>query len=394
MPLTVSKESQTEREPETPAPRRAVVLHARVVTGTGGGPEKTIINSPRFLTPWGFHSICAYMHPPGDPGFEELRARAERSGVELLSVPDRGAIDWQAVQAMADLCRREGVTIWHGHDYKTNALGLLLRRKHPMKLVATTHGWVERTWKTPLYYAIDRLALRAYDRVICVSEDLRQRCLKSGVRPERCQVIDNAIDTDEYQRTLSIAEAKRQCGFQPENFLLVGLGRLSEEKGFDRLIQAARILSQKRPEIRVAIGGEGNQREPLERLIASSGLADRVRLLGYVPDPRTLLQAADVFVLSSLREGLPNVVLEAMALEVPIVATRVAGVPRAIDDEVNGLVVPPDDVKALAEAVDRFAENTTLREQCAREARRTVEEHFSFAARMEQVRKVYDELIA
>src|SRR3954468_3699772 len=102
-----------------------VVLDARVVTGTGGGPDKTILNSPRFLEGTGYRMLCAYMHAPGDPGFEDLRRRAKHRRARLLSVQDRGALDWRVFTRMLALCRRERVAIWHGHDYKSDLLGLM-----------------------------------------------------------------------------------------------------------------------------------------------------------------------------------------------------------------------------------------------------------------------------
>src|SRR5205807_1065984 len=104
--------------------RLPVVLDARVVTEEGGGPDKTILNSPRFLQR--YRNLCAYMHPPGDPGFNHLRQRAAAWNAPLLSIPDRGPLDFRVLTDLLNLCRRERVRIWHGHDYKSNAIGLLL----------------------------------------------------------------------------------------------------------------------------------------------------------------------------------------------------------------------------------------------------------------------------
>src|SRR5437879_2941553 len=177
-----------------------VVLDARVVSGSGGGPDKTILNQPRFLEPAGYRNLCAYLHPPGDPGFEQLRHKAAAWRAPLIAVPDRGPWDWRVVPALLRVCRRERVRIWHGHDYKSNALGLLLRRFWPMRLVTTVHGWVKQTRRTPLYYKIDKWCLPHYESVICVSEDLRDRCLSYGVPADRCVLIENAIDTEQFSR--------------------------------------------------------------------------------------------------------------------------------------------------------------------------------------------------
>ncbi|HXG08789.1 MAG TPA: glycosyltransferase, partial [Gemmataceae bacterium] len=318
-----------------------VVLDTRVVSGTGGGPDKTILNSPRFLAPAGYRMLCAYMHPPGDPGFELLRLKAQAWKAPLLAVTDRGPWDWSVVGQMLAICRRERVRIWHGHDYKSNVLGLLLRPFWPMRLVTTVHGWVKHTRRTPLYYAIDKFCLRRYEKVICVSEDLYRECRQCGVPARRLVLIENAIDTTEYSRRHEINEAKRKLGIPVERLVIGAVGRLSAEKGFDLLIRSVDHLLTSGLDIELLLVGEGDQERELRSLVAGLGRQERIRLLGYQPDPRAIYEAMDVFALSSLREGLPNVVLEAMAMGVPVVATRVAGVPRLIRDGENGLLVEP-----------------------------------------------------
>ncbi|OHB66337.1 MAG: glycosyl transferase family 1 [Planctomycetes bacterium RBG_13_63_9] len=369
------------------------MLHTRVVTGTGGGPEKTILGSPRLLIPYGYHALCAYMHPPGDPGFDELRRKAESLGAPLTGIKDRGPWDLRVVKRMLDVCRRERVAIWHGHDYKSNAIGLLLRRFWPMKLVSTVHGWVKVTRRTPIYYRVDRFCLRHYDRVICVSDDLHQRCLRSGVPTDRCIVVGNAIDVRRYARQTPTDQAKRRLGLDSQRLVIGAVGRLSDEKNFNGLIRAVDRLLDDGLDVELIIVGEGDQKAELQRLISDLGRQDQIHLLGYRPDMNDLYQAMDVFVLSSLREGLPNVLLEAMAMEVPVVATRVAGVPQLVGHETNGLLVEAGDLGQLAESLKRLLMDRDLRDRLAAAARRTVEEHYSFEARMEKIRAIYDQLL-
>jgi glycosyltransferase involved in cell wall biosynthesis len=373
-------------------PAAGVVLHTRVVAGSGGGPDKTILNSPRFLQAAGYRTLCAYMHPPADPGFEQLRAKAQAWHAPLLSVPDRGPLDWRVAMRLLDICRRERVTLWHAHDYKSNLLGVLLRRFWPMRLVTTVHGWVRHTRRTPLYYAIDRLCLPRYDRVVCVSEDLHQRCLECGVSPERCVLIENAIDTAEFARRSSIAEAKQRLGIPPGRFVIGAVGRLSAEKGFDVLIRAVAGLLEQGLDAELLIVGDGDEQSPLQTLISELGAGDRIRLLGYRSDTIELYQAMDVFALSSYREGLPNVLLEAMALETPVLGTRIAGIPRLIRDEENGLLVEPGKIEALADALKRLNEDTALRTRLGAAGRRTIETSYSFEIRMRKIRALYDSL--
>jgi glycosyltransferase involved in cell wall biosynthesis len=337
--------------------------------------------------------LCAYMHPPGDPGFEHIRRRAEDRGAPLHAVADRGPWDWRVPGRLLDICRRERVAIWHGHDYKSNAIGLLLRPRHQMRLVTTVHGWVRHTRRTPLYYRIDRLCLPLFERVICVSEDLVDRCLACGVRRDRCILVENGIDTGHFRRTRDITEAKRRLGIPPDRLVVGAVGRLSPEKGFDLLIRATDRLLRAGIDVELRIAGDGDQLGPLRDLVSSLGLADRARLLGFCPDPIDLYECLDAFALSSLREGLPNVVLEAMSLEVPVVATRIAGVPGLVRDGENGRLVAPGSVDALAEALGSLLGDRQLRARLGPAGRRTVEAEFSFRDRMRKVARLYDELL-
>lgn len=380
----------------TPAARRVaapVVLDARVIRGSGGGPDKTILNSPRYLKDAGYRMICAYLRDPSDAGFDRLEAKAAERGAPLAAVDDNGPLDVSVIPRLLNLCRRERVAVWHGHDYKTNALGLLLRRFWPMRLVTTVHGWVHHTGRTPLYYWLDRLSLRYYEKVICVSEDLYRLSRECGVPADRCELLENGVDLDEYRRRLPVAEAKRRMGMRPDHPLVGAVGRLSAEKGFDLLIRAVHQLRRDGLNLDLIVVGEGDERPRLEALIAELGLADSVRLLGYRSDLSAWYEAMDVFALSSLREGLPNVLLEAMALETPVVATRIAGVPRLVHHEGNGLLVEPGSAEELAGALGRLLRDGDLSGRLARAGRRTVETDYSFAVRMDRLRLLYDRML-
>lgn len=367
-----------------------VVLDARVVTGAGGGPEKTILNSPRVLTGLGYRMLCAYLHPPGDPGIEVLRQKANQWQAPFISLPDRGPWDWRVVAKLRQLCRNERVAIWHGHDYKSNALGLLLKRFWPMRLVTTVHGWVRHTQRTPLYYRIDKWCLRRYETVFCVSDDLVEECAAAGVSPGRCVLLENGIDLAEYQRTQSVADAKAKLGFAPDRPVVGAVGRLSPEKGFDILIEALDHLKQRGIDVQLIIVGEGDDRARLQAMLEQRNLTDRCRLAGFQTDPRPFFEAMDLFALSSLREGLPNVVLEAMALTAPVVATRIAGVPKLIADGRTGRLVEPGNATDLAGAMAEVLADHELANRLAQAGRAHVEQNYDFAKRMQRLAGFYD----
>lgn len=372
--------------------RAPFVLHTRVVTGTGGGPEKTILNSPRFLSAYDIDSACLFMKPPGDPGFATLQEKAATSGAEIIGVDDTGPFDRHVIRRCIRICRERNVTIWHAHDYKSNALGLLVRRFHPMHLVTTAHGWVHFTSRTPLYYFVDRFCMKRYDRVVCVSQDLADRCTAFGVRPDRLSVIDNAIIVDDYDPSAATASERTRFGFPDDVLLLGAAGRLSEEKGFQHLIDAVSRLIADGQRIGLMIAGEGGLKEQLQRQIDELKLQNHVRLIGFLQDPRELYRAIDIFVLSSLREGLPNVVLEAMASRRAVVTTRVNGIPRLVQDSQNGVVVEPGSTDALYQGIQRVSQHVELCQKYAEAGRRTVERKFCFQTRMKKMVDVYRSL--
>lgn len=372
--------------------RSPFVLHTRVVTGTGGGPEKTILNSPRFLAEHGIDSACLFMRPPGDSGFQTLEQKAQSSNAEIIGVDDRGPFDRSVVSQCLEVCRQKNVTVWHAHDYKSNAVGLMVKRHHPMHLVTTTHGWVRKTWKTPLYYAIDRYCLKRYQQVVCVSQDLHDACQKLNVANDRLHLIDNAIVADDYDISASTSLERAALRTPSGRILLGACGRLSEEKGFDLLITAVTQLVKEGFDVGLVIAGEGHLKEQLQQQINEAGMHDRIQLAGFLSDPRTLYRAIDVFVLSSLREGLPNVVLEAMASGRAVLTTRCNGIPRLVTDQQNGIVIDCGSAQQLHSGLQALLKNPQLRTDLANAGRQTVETNFSFRHRMHRMVEVYDNL--
>ena len=372
------------------------VLHVRIVTGTGGGPEKTILNSPRHLEGTRYRESACWLHAPGDPGIALLEAKARERGCPFFAIEDPHPYDLRTLLRLAQLCREQEVRVWHGHDYKSNLFGVLLAKLCDLRLVTTVHGWVKHTEKTPLYFAVDRFALRRYGEVVAVSQDLFDECLRIGVAPDRLALIENAIDPDEFQRSRAPRESPlRDSAALRGGRLLVGaVGRLSEEKGFHLLIEAVERAIDAGCDLELWIAGEGDQEERLRGQIEASRHRDRVKLLGFRADGRALFEAFDLFALSSIREGLPNVVLEAMAMEVPVLATRCGGMEAFARDGEDALLVPAGSADALADGLVRLARDPGLRTRLARSARARIETQQSFASRMRRFVGVYDRLFA
>jgi glycosyltransferase involved in cell wall biosynthesis len=299
------------------------------------------------------------------------------------------------VRELLALCRHLDVRIWHGHDYKSDLLGLLLRRLHRMALVATVHGWVTLTPRTRFYHALDRRCLRYYDHVAAVSRALYDEVGTLGVGAERRSLLLNGVDGNVFRRQVEAAAAPLRVrrNIPAQRFVIGAAGRLSGEKRFTDLIRATHALLREGQDVALWIAGEGPDRPELEALIEQLALADRVTLLGFVEDARELYAASDLFVLSSVREGLPNALLEAMAMRLPVVAANVGGVPDVVSDGENGLLYEAGNVLALTAQVRRLLDDAALRARLSQAARRTVGERFQFAARVAAERAIYDSVI-
>jgi glycosyltransferase involved in cell wall biosynthesis len=370
----------------------ARVLHTRVVTGCGGGPEKTIFRSPRFADADRYHMAAAYLYPQADPGMCVIRETAKHLGCPLYEIAETRALDHQAVGALVELCKELKIDIWHGHDYKSNALGLLVKRFHPMKLVTTAHGFTRETWRTRLYYHVDNLAMLGYDQVIAVSPPLVKHCAYHGVNPDRLTYIPNAIDSAEYARSNNTQDAKRAVGLPPDRFAIGVIGRLSPEKGVDRAIAMMPHLLAEYPRVELHLIGDGPQRRELQALAGQLGVANAIRWWGWQSDARPIYEMLDTLLLPSRTEGLPNVVLEAMAMGVPVAATDVGGVSDLLDNGDCGIVLGNDE-HTWARAIAPLLRMPTLRESYTDLAHRRVREAFSFQNRMRKVMDVYDRVL-
>jgi len=368
------------------------MMHLRVVAGTGGGPEKTILNSPRFIKKHGYDAHVVYLCPPDPVIQESLRTRAQKFDCPLTLIEDRGIRDFSIIGKLLRFCRDRKIELLQSHDYKSNALGILLRRLHRMHLVSMLHGWTDMSGRMPLYKRIDQKCLPWYEKLICVSEDLVEECRKLRIPDHKIKLVHNAIDLNDYTRWIDKQQSQRDLGVDARFGPLIGMVcRLSPEKGIlEAIAMIDRFRTQGKP-TQLWIAGDGSFRPEIEAEISRLGLQGNVRLLGQLGDTRPFYQAMDLFLLNSIREGLPNVVLEAMALEVPVVATRVAGVPSLIHSGKTGWLIEPADSAMLDFAIRDCLDSPQTLQQ-TRGARALIEQQFSFDQRISKVAGIYDSL--
>ena len=291
--------------------------------------------------------------------------------------------DLAGLVELGRLMRRERPWIVHASSSKAGVLGRLaaVATRVPVRFF-TVHGWAFSAYSglaSRLYRVADRLMAPLTTVTICVSETELADGVEAGTcRAERSVVIHNAVDVAAAPRSRHDRPAPR----------LIAVGRLKAPKDFLTLIRALTAL----PDVpfEVLIVGDGPDREDLETEIRRLGLESRVRLAGERSDVAELLAGSDVFVLSSRSEGLPVSVLEAMAAELPVVASDVGGVSELVVDGETGMLVPPDNETALAAALGRLVENRELRKTLGAAGRARAGELFDLDAFRRAHVELYD----
>jgi glycosyltransferase involved in cell wall biosynthesis len=370
------------------------ILELRSVRGTGGGPEKTILRGAARTDPACFAVTVCYIRDRRD-GVFALDVLARSLGVDYVEVAERHSLDIAIWPALRQLVRSRRIDIVHAHDYKTDLLALLLARAEGVTALATAHGWTGHAPRERrLYYPADRWLLRRFPRVIAVSEEIRATLIAAGSRPERVVTVLNGIDPARFTRTPGLGGGVRaELGLAPDAIVIGSVGRLEPQKRYDVLLRAFVRVHERLPMARLIIVGDGSQRAALDSLVHSLGLEASCILTGHRNDIVESLHALDLFVQSSDYEGTPNAVLEAMAVETPVVATTAGGTAQLIDDGVHGRLVVPGDPERLASAIVAALADPEALADWARAARRRIETELSFEMRMRRVETICEELL-
>jgi glycosyltransferase involved in cell wall biosynthesis len=355
-----------------------------------GGPERQMLGLACSL-PADYRTVFLTFAEGGR--CQPLLEQVHRHGFEGSALQHNFPRVARAAREVARELRRLRADVLCCSGYKPDLIGWLAARQAGVPCVSISHGWTSATLKVRFNEMLDRLVLRWMDAVVCVSEGQAVKVRRTGIPADRIVVIRNAVGTDAFAGPDPARRKELEALFPTPPRRLVGAaGRLSPEKGFARLIEAAALVTRAEPDTGFVVFGDGPLRETLAGQIAAHGLADRFVLAGFRTDLERWLPQLDLAVLSSLTEGLPVILLEALAAGVPAVSTAVGGTPEVIEDGFNGYLVPPDDAKALAHRI-----LDTLRDDAARRAmgergRQRVREHFTFRTQSLQYQRLFQGL--
>lgn len=370
--------------------RRINILHLRDSPWVDG-PGRTILETGARIDDQRYGFLIGAFCKRTEPDHSFIKALTER-GLAVIRINESHGFDATVLSQVRRLIKKERIDIVHTHEVRSDVIGLIAGKLTGIPVVTTLHGWIENGAKEKILTRFDKDILRFFDHVIAVSEKIKKEILGHGVCKEKVTVLHNALVLENYRRNHADRSFRRELGVGDETLLVASIGRLSPEKGQTDFIRAARRVLERRPDARFILVGVGGDRQKLESLSQSMGLNGKVLFLGYRSDMAAIYNSIDIVVQSSFTEGMPNVVLEALAMEVPVIATDVGGTAEAIKQGKTGVLVQPGRSEETAVNILKYIENKDHFKIMAKAGRGLVEREFGIDERTRKLSKLYDKL--
>ena len=378
-------------------------------------PEDTVTGPAKNL--FAFHAVCqelegaaqvalciARFEPPRIPAevaakSNQFTERAAELGITVHPILERFRFDPGVIAQLRKLVASVRPDVIETHHVKSHFLVRLSGLWKETPWLAFHHGYTNEDFRSPIYNRLDRWSLRAAARIVTMNRPFERQLGRSGIRGERITVLHNAVRPAS-DGPVPVDAATRQrrradLGIAPDERIILCIGRLSKEKGQLDLVAAIDRLRQMRPAepVRLILAGDGPARPQIVEAIQTMGLGGQVTLAGHIPDIGRYYQAADLVVIPSLSEGSPNVLLEAMAAGIPVVATPVGGIPEIVTHGETALLVPPQNPGAMAEAIDLLLSSPGTALRLAQQARAKVETDYTPEARARSLLEIYAGLL-
>jgi glycosyltransferase involved in cell wall biosynthesis len=362
------------------------VLHFLVTTSPGGGP-KHVYDLVRHLPPEEFEVVIA---APRDGIFFD---RFRDLGVAIVELP-LSRLGMRHLPLAMRMVRKYGVQIVHTHGKGPGLYGRLAARWLDVPAVHTFHGIHYSSYSRigqRLYLALERRLSRLSHAIINVSASQEAEGLAFRLfEPGQSVVVVNGIDLDEMDRAIASSRVRRETlGLTPNHFVIGCVSRWDPVKRFEILLQAVRRLASRLPRLALLLVGGGGEEARIRRLVSETGLQDRVIFTGFLGNPTQVYGILDLYVATSLKEGLPLAPLEAMAASLAIVATDVPGHRDVVIRGETGLLVPPEDSAALAEAIASLVADPARRRKMGEAGRQRVLDHFAIEGMVGKTAEVY-----
>jgi len=366
------------------------ILHLRA-SNFYGGPERQLHFHARLAKEAGVNIIVAsFLEKEQTPEFIKIIAD---DNIPTHTFKVKNAYDLGVIHQLGHFLKEHDIDILCTHDYRTHLIGMLARGKPRLRWIAFSRGWTQENIKIRFYHTLDKIFIRQADHIVAVSESQKKKLRRLLIPSKKISVVHNAIDVT-YFENVSRVDLHEKFNFPQEAVVCLSGGRFSKEKGQIYFVQAAIKALKENKNLRFVLFGEGPDLMKIKELIKKEGYEKEIICPGFEKNLIGCLKGADILVNSSLSEGLPNIILEAMAMGVPIIATDVGGVPEIITDSINGYMVPAKDVDILEDKIVSLADDGLNREKFAKNGMQTLISKFSFSLQTERLLTVYKKVLS
>lgn len=367
------------------------IVHIRDSSGIFGAERVVLTLAKNIdLNKFDFILLCLRR---GDGRSERLISTAQRMGIKVVAVDVNGRFDLKAIRNIRKILYECSVDIIHSHDFKSDFYALLATRGTRIKRVATAHGSTKDSFRKKAYlFFNEKLIYFLFDKIVAVSKDLLGQLIKRGIPASKITVIQNGLDFSLLENEILSDSPEPPIAIPINHKIFAVIGRLFPDKGHRYFLDAFSVVKKQFPEICGLIVGDGPFLDEICADVERKGLIDSIILCGVRSDMKAIYGLIDFLVISSLREGLPYVLLEAMASRVPVVATSVGDIPLLIRDGETGYLVPPGDADSLARRMLDLLASPKCSKKMAEEAFAHVCQKFSAEVMVAETEKLYNEL--
>ncbi len=365
------------------------VIHLRA-SNFYGGPERQLHLHARLAQNSDFRiTVCSFTENGNIPEFIQV---IDKDKIPTHTFSVKNAYDFGAVKSVRKYLGDNDIKILCTHDYRTHLIGFLATLGMQTKWLAFSRGWTSENLKIKSFHTLDKIIIRFADRIVAVSQEQKRRLVWLLIPAKKIAVAYNAVDPA-YFKQVTAADLRARFSLPQDSIICLAGGRFSAEKGQKILVQAAAIALTKNPRLRFLLYGDGPDLPVIRNMIDGLGIGDKVICPGFEKDFLSCLKGSDILVNPSFSEGLPNIVLEAMAFKIPIAATAVGGVPELIEDGVSGFLTPAGDPVKLTEKILKLAEDKMLRNRFGQTGYDIIIEKFSFKRQAELLYDVYKSVL-
>lgn len=367
------------------------VLHLISTKGFFGA-ENMVVNLARYHQKEGIW-VCLGILENGQGQDNALVLEASKLGVPYNIFSCHGKLNFKTFTELKAFILKNGIDIIHSHGYKSDFYAFFSTLFVEVKRIATCHTWYSVNLKMRLYEWLDKLVLRKFDKVIVVSGILKNELSKKGFPKESVLEIYNGIEMEPFEKAEDVGYLRQEFNLNSHSKVIGTIARLAKDKGHHFMLEAVNRLKARQRTVKYLIVGEGPMRGSLESEARKLGIEGDIIFTGIRNDIPQLLKLIDIFVLPSLKEGLPLALLEAAAAKKAAIATRVGAVTQVIEDGKTGLLAEPADTDSLILAIDTLLDDRKLCGYLGNNAYEKVKDCFSLRRMAQDYLKVYKGLL-